>query len=78
MIFSSANILGTASALEHGSYLEIHRSVGYFNHMQDIKPASSRMGGMIKRLGFYGFLFFLIKGLLWLVVPTVIAYFAVN
>ena len=32
----------------------------------------------VKRLGVAGFLFFLIKGLLWLIVPALIAYFAVN
>ena len=31
---------------------------------------------LIKRFGFLGFMFFLIKGLLWLIVPAVIAYFA--
>ena len=31
-----------------------------------------------KRLGLAAFLFFLIKGLLWLIVPAVIAYFALN
>jgi hypothetical protein len=30
----------------------------------------------IKRLGFWGFLFFLVKGMLWLLVPTLIAIFA--
>jgi len=30
----------------------------------------------IKRFGVAGFLFFLIKGLLWLIVPALIAYFA--
>lgn len=32
----------------------------------------------IKRFGFVGFMFFLIKGLLWLIVPAAIAYFAWN
>jgi len=32
----------------------------------------------IKRLGFWGFLFFLVKGLLWLVVPALISIFATN
>lgn len=32
----------------------------------------------LKRFGVAGFLFFLIKGLLWLIVPALIAYFAVN
>ena len=31
-----------------------------------------------KRFGLAAFLFFLIKGLLWLIVPAVIAYFAIN
>jgi hypothetical protein len=30
----------------------------------------------IKKLGVAGFLFFLIKGLLWLLVPAIIAYYA--
>jgi hypothetical protein len=32
----------------------------------------------IKRLGAAGFVFFLVKGLLWLIVPALIAYFAFN
>jgi hypothetical protein len=30
----------------------------------------------IKRLGFWGFMFFLLKGLLWLTIPALIAIFA--
>ena len=30
----------------------------------------------IKKLGFWGFLFFLLKGLLWLTIPALIAIFA--
>jgi hypothetical protein len=32
----------------------------------------------IKRLGFWGFLFFLVKGLLWLAIPALVAFFATN
>lgn len=32
----------------------------------------------LKQLGFAAFLFFLIKGLLWLAVPAIIALWAVN
>lgn len=32
----------------------------------------------IKRLGFAGFMFFLVKGLLWLLVPALIAFLATN
>jgi hypothetical protein len=31
-----------------------------------------------KRIGIAAFLFFFIKGLLWLVVPTIVAYFALK
>ncbi|MGB7069463.1 MAG: hypothetical protein WBD22_08195 [Pyrinomonadaceae bacterium] len=31
-----------------------------------------------KKFGFAAFLFFLIKGLLWLIVPAAIAYFSFN
>jgi len=30
----------------------------------------------IRRMGFWGFMFFLVKGLLWLTVPALIALFA--
>jgi hypothetical protein len=32
----------------------------------------------IKRLGFWGFLFFLVKGLLWLAVPALVAFLALD
>ncbi len=32
----------------------------------------------LRKLGFYGFLFFLIKGLLWLIVPAALVYFGWN
>ena len=32
----------------------------------------------IKRLGFWGLLFFLLKGLLWLTIPALIAIFATD
>ena len=32
--------------------------------------------GWVKRFGVAGFLFFLIKGLLWLIIPALAAYFA--
>jgi hypothetical protein len=32
----------------------------------------------VKRLGAAGFVFFLVKGLLWLIVPAAIAYFSLN
>jgi hypothetical protein len=32
----------------------------------------------IKRLGFWGFLFFLVKGLLWLAIPALVAFLALD
>lgn len=32
----------------------------------------------IKRLGFWGFMFFLVKGLLWLAIPTLLALWATD
>ena len=32
----------------------------------------------IKRLGFWGFMFFLVKGLLWLLIPAVLAMLALD
>jgi len=32
----------------------------------------------IKRVGFWGFMFFLVKGLLWLIVPALVAILATN
>ena len=38
--------------------------------------ARARFITWVKRLGFFGFLFFLVKGLLWLLVPALIAILA--
>jgi len=35
-----------------------------------------KLATWIKRLGFWGFMFFLVKGLLWLLVPALIAFWA--
>jgi hypothetical protein len=32
----------------------------------------------IKRLGFWGFMFFLVNGLLWLIVPALVAFLALD
>jgi hypothetical protein len=32
----------------------------------------------VKRLGFWGFMFFLVKGLLWLIIPGLIAIFSLQ
>lgn len=39
---------------------------------------SMKVATWIKRLGFLGFMFFLVKGLLWLLVPALIAFLATN
>jgi hypothetical protein len=45
--------------------------------MQDeLEKKKHPAGGWIKRLGVVGFLFFLIKGLLWLIIPALAAYLA--
>lgn len=44
----------------------------------EVKGERSGLSKWIKRFGFVGFMFFLIKGLLWLIVPAAIAYFAWN
>jgi len=41
-----------------------------------MEPA--RVKTWIKRLGFWGFMFFLLKGLLWLAIPALIAIFATD
>lgn len=37
-------------------------------------PTPSRWKRWAVRFGFWGFMFFLVKGLLWLIVPALIAY----
>jgi hypothetical protein len=39
---------------------------------------SSKVKTWIKRLGFWGVLFFLVKGLLWLAIPALIAMLATD
>lgn len=38
-----------------------------------VRGSGSRVVAWCKRLGFFGFMFFLIKGLLWLAVPAFLA-----
>jgi hypothetical protein len=33
---------------------------------------------VMKKIGIFGFLFFLVKGMLWIIVPMVIAYLKIN
>jgi len=39
---------------------------------------NATMKTWIKRLGFWGFMFFLIKGVLWLIVPAGVAFFGLD
>jgi len=39
---------------------------------------SSNLKRWLKRLGFWGFMFFLVKGLLWLLIPAVVAVLALD
>jgi len=41
-----------------------------------MEPA--RVKTWVKRLGFWGFMFFLVKGLLWLAIPALIAILATD
>jgi hypothetical protein len=45
---------------------------------QEVRDKNDQTKSWLKRLGVAGFLFFLIKGLLWLIVPAAIAYFSLN
>ena len=47
----------------------------YLNGFWDSRMKAAKW---IKRLGFWGFLFFLVKGLLWLIVPALLALWATN
>jgi len=47
--------------------------LGHNHAYLDMKAAT-----WIKRLGFWGFMFFLVKGRLWLIVPGLIALWAAN
>jgi hypothetical protein len=50
----------------------------YFQVMDDVQkqPDPTRRREWLKRLGFWGFMFFLVKGLLWLIVPALVAYWS--
>lgn len=42
-------------------------------HSQYYHERRMKFTSWVKRLGFWGFLFFLVKGLLWLLVPALLA-----
>lgn len=44
----------------------------------EVKGEKKGLVKLVKRLGFAGFMFFLIKGLLWLIVPALIVYFSLS
>lgn len=55
------------------------KQTSYFmNVMQEPKLAKKKCPAVrwVKRFGVAGFLFFFFKGLLWLIVPALVAYFA--
>jgi len=54
---------------------ENFRETVYFMNIVPEQEKKSKTN-LIKRLGVAGFLFFLIKGLLWLIIPALAAYFA--
>ena len=39
---------------------------------------SEKLRKRLKQLGWIGFLFFLIKGLLWIIVPIILVYFGIE
>jgi hypothetical protein len=43
-----------------------------------LRVSDMRAATWIRRIGFWGFLFFLVKGLLWLIVPALVAFWAAN
>jgi hypothetical protein len=43
--------------------------------MSEPQKRKITFAGLIKRFGVAGFLFFLIKGLLWILIPTLLGYF---
>ncbi|MDH5182128.1 MAG: alanyl-tRNA synthetase [Gammaproteobacteria bacterium] len=45
------------------------------HHVSSKSPIHQDTGSWLKRLGRVGFLFFLIKGLLWLTLPGILIYF---
>jgi hypothetical protein len=51
-------------------------SVSFLYRSFVVYCAQMKLATWIKRLGFWGFLFFLVKGLLWLLVPALLAFWA--
>jgi len=49
---------------------------GQLIHVASKPEFDMSLKSWIKRLGFWGLLFFLVKGLLWLTIPVLIAMFA--
>ena len=59
--------------------IKFSRAFSYLPFSATIHAYQDMKGSLwIKRLGFWGFMFFLVKGLLWLIVPALIALWATN
>lgn len=39
---------------------------------------SRDLSGLFRKLGLWGFMFFFVKGILWLLVPLLVAYFGIE
>jgi hypothetical protein len=52
----------------------------YFRKRMQEEPQKKKCPAKtwVKRFGAAGFVFFLVKGLLWLIVPALVAYFSLN
>jgi hypothetical protein len=60
--------------------LKIRREINILLIGMQENPAKRRCPARtwVKRFGAAGFVFFLVKGLLWLIIPAVVAYFSLN
>ena len=58
--------------------VEFDDATYYFQIMDDVQKQAdtTRRREWLKRFGFWGFIFFLVKGLLWLIVPALVAYWS--
>jgi hypothetical protein len=48
-----------------------HTSVKAASIMETIMTKKTKLGMWLKRFGFWGFMFFLVKGLIWLIIAIV-------
>jgi hypothetical protein len=74
--FAGEILLAKAAFVQSLTAIRFSRAFVIYRFRSRLRASDMKAATWIKRLGFWGFLFFLVKGLLWLIIPALAVYLA--